>query len=92
MGENGPALTEAQTNEAIIEDKQFRKDIDEILQRVKKSVYFTRERALGITKLQEAIMWFGMDLKELNDGRTIYPDSYDPTNTKVDPPADGLKM
>lgn len=51
----------------------------------------SRERSLAITKLQEAIMWLGMDLKRLNEDNP-YPDSYDPTNTKIAPTADNLKL
>lgn len=80
------------TENAIIENKMFRKELDEILQRVKGSERKSRERSLAITKLQEAIMWFGMDLKELNEGRTIYQESYNPANTIVEPTADGLKL
>lgn len=39
----------------IIKTKQLRKDIDEVLQRVKE-LSSTRERSLAVTKLQEGIM------------------------------------
>jgi hypothetical protein len=122
--------------------------LDVQLQKLK-SQPTSRERSLAITKLQEAIMWIGMDLKRLNEHRptpavakttrqlaeeayhrygavtdfknfmgnpmpsfadlpdTIkraweaavssddgkpYPNSYDPTNTKIDPTAEGLKI
>jgi hypothetical protein len=71
-------------------DKHLRKDLDKQLQRLK-NLTPSRERSLAITKLQEAIMWLGMDLKRLNETNP-YPDSYDPTNTKINPTADGLKM
>jgi signal transduction histidine kinase len=87
-----PVEGDTDVERAIREDKAVRKVIDEVIQFLRESVRKSRERNLTVTKLQEAIMWAGMDLKELNDGRTIYPDSYDPTNTKVDPNADGLKM
>ena len=52
----------------------------------------SRERSLAITKLQEAVMWLGMDLKRLNEADP-YPSSKDPsTGTKIEPTADGLKM
>ena len=80
-----------QTNDDnIIADKSYRMAIDTILQGVKK-LPASRERALSITKLQEAIMWLGMDLKRL-DSPNPYPDSMHPNNTKVEPTADGLKM
>ena len=75
----------------IKEDKQTRKDIDEILQRLKTFPNQSRERALSITKLQEAIMWLGMDLKRLGT-ENPYPHSYDPTNPVVSPTADNLRM
>lgn len=76
----------------IIENKTYRKALDGLLQNVKSSTRQSRERSILITKLQEAIMWAGMDLKALADGATIYPDSYDPSNTNIEPTADGLKM
>lgn len=78
--------------QAVIENKRWRQQLDAILQDIKGTVRKSRERSLLVTKMQEAIMWAGMDLKALNDGRTIYPDSYDTSNTHVAPTADGLKM
>ena len=75
----------------IIADKELRVGIDALIQKAK-YLPASRERSLGITKLQEAVMWFGMDLKRLNDGRTCYPESYNPANTVVEPCADGLKL
>ena len=75
----------------VMFDKDMRKQIDEILQMVKVAPS-SRERSLSITKLQEAIMWLGMDLKRLNEPNP-YPSSKDPsTGTKIEPTADGLKM
>ncbi len=72
-------------------DKDMRKQIDEILQMVK-AAPASRERSLAITKLQEGIMWLGMDLKRLNEPNP-YPSSKDPsTGSKIEPTADGLKM
>lgn len=71
--------------------KQLRKDIDEIIQRVKE-LDPCRETSLAITKLQEGVMWLGMDLKRLNE-TDPYPSSKDPsTGTKIEPTADGLKF
>lgn len=83
-------------NGQITEVKSLRRDIDAIVQRVK-ALNPCRERALVITKLQEGVMWLGMDLKRINDenpGRieNPYPNSKDPSNTKIDPTADGLKL
>lgn len=78
------------TDAGIIADKEIRRDLDAQLQKLK-ALPPSRERSLSITKIQEAIMWLGMDLKRLNDTRP-YPSSYDPSNTKVEPTADGLKL
>lgn len=77
--------------ESIIESKQYRKDLDEVLQDIKDSDRCSRERSICVTKLQEAIMWLGMDLKALNEPNP-YPESYNPGNAIVEPTADGLKL
>ena len=75
----------------VMFDKDMRKQTDEILQMVKKAPE-SRERSIAIIKLQEAIMWLGMDLKRLNEPNP-YPSSKDPsTGSKIEPTADGLKM
>lgn len=74
----------------VIANKKLRVSLDKQLQELK-GLNRSRERSLAITKLQEAIMWLGMDLKRLNEDNP-YPDSYDPSNTKIAPTADGLKM
>jgi hypothetical protein len=74
----------------IKDDKTLRKNLDEQLQQLK-LLPASRERALAITKLQEAIMWLGMDLKRLGN-ENPYPHSYDPTSPVVDPTAEGLKL
>lgn len=70
--------------------KQLRKDIDEILQRVK-GLNHSRETSLAITKLQEATMWLGMNLKRLGE-LDPYPESRNPENNVIHPTSDGLKM
>ena len=71
--------------------KQLRKDIDDVIQRVK-TLYSCREVSICITKLQEAVMWLGMDLKRIGDINP-YLNSKDPsTGTKIDPTADNLKF
>ena len=71
--------------------KQLRKDIDDVIQRVK-SLDGCREVSICITKLQEAVMWLGMDLKRIGDVNP-YPNSKDSsTGTKIDPTADNLKF
>jgi len=93
------AMAPVSHNTAVGETKQFRKDLDEVLQRLKLSSIPTgpapcrgsRERSLAVTKIQEAIMWLGMDLKDLNEPNP-YPQSYDPASPKIEPTADGLKL
>lgn len=69
--------------------KQCRKDIDDVIENVRK-LESCKEVEICITKLQEACMWLGMDLKRLNDVNP-YPSSKDPsTGTKIEPTADNL--
>lgn len=75
----------------VIANKQLRKDIDEQIQKIKE-LSASRERSLAITKLQEGVMWLGMDLKRLNKPNP-YPSSKDPsTGSVIEPTADGLKL
>lgn len=91
----------------IVLDKELRRDIDSIIQRLKHAAgegndpwlrpRKSRERSLTITKLQEAVMWLGMDLKAINEEtpgacENPYPNSKDPSNTLIEPTADGLKL
>lgn len=92
--------------EHIVATKQHRKDLDEVLQRLRRdsdkqftgerapdhAIRSSRERSLAITKLQEAIMWLGMDLKDIGTEPNPYPNSYDPKSPIVDPTAEGLKL
>ncbi len=99
------------TEENIAETKQARKDLDVTLQylkmmsgepsgqtiRDKSRTRRSRERSLAITKLQEAIMWLGMDLKAINEespgaSPSPYPESYNPESPVIEPTADGLKL
>lgn len=100
---------------AIEGTKQFRKDIDAIVQRLRRDSELdescsgpsglaepvgyrrSRERALALTKLQEAMMWLGMDLKaiaEENPGylSNPYPTSKDPSSSTIEPTSEGLKF
>ena len=71
--------------------KQLRKDIDDVIQRVK-TLDGCREVSICITKLQEAVMWLGMDLKRIG-AINPYPSSKDPsTGTEIEPTADNLKF
>ena len=70
--------------------KQLRKDTDEIIQRVRE-LEPCRETSLVITKLQEAVMWLGMDLKRLNQPNP-YPESKNLESMRIKQTADGFKM
>lgn len=100
--ENTP---ESDAPDAISDTKQFRKDLDGVLQRLKLSSIHggpypcraSRERSLAVTKIQEAIMWLGMDLKAINEespgaSPNPYPQSYNPESPVIEPTADGLKL
>lgn len=78
----------------VFHDKKWRRELDLVLQEIKKeeaSDRKSRERSLAISKLQEAIMWLGMDLKALNEPNP-YPSSMDPTRGTIELTADGLKL
>lgn len=82
--------------EEIVENKALRRDGDALIQRVK-ALPGSRERSLTVTKLQEAVMWLGMDLKRINELDPAacpnpYPNSKDPSNTVIEPTADNLKL
>jgi hypothetical protein len=70
--------------------KQHRRILDDALQSLKK-LPPGRETSLAITNLQQAIMWLGMQLKELAGGQSCYEHGYDATPA-VDPTSDGLKL
>lgn len=77
-------------------NKALRRDIDARIQELK-SATPSRERSLAITRLQEAVMWLGMDLKRIGEENpgyvpNPYPNSKDPSNTVIDRTADGLKL
>lgn len=74
----------------VASNKRLRRDIDEKIQELR-GLPASRERAVSVTKLQEAVMWLGMDLKRLNEPNP-YPNSKDPSNTEIEPTADGLKL
>lgn len=75
----------------IIKTKELRGKLDNVLQEVKE-LESSRETDLTITKIQEAIMWLGMNLKRLGNPDP-YPGSKDGNSgTTVHPTADGLKF
>jgi len=81
----------------IVAIKTLRRTIDKNIQTVR-ALAPCREQALCITKLQEAVMWLGMNLKAINEANpglcgNPYPSSKDPsTGTKIEPTADNLKL
>lgn len=77
-------------NKEIVSTKHCRVELDKVLQSIK-GLDSSRETALAITKVQEGIMWLGMNLKRLGVTNP-YPDSYNPDNTNVEPTADNLKF
>ena len=85
--------TETQKGIAIAQTKQLRKELDEVLQSIKLSceTRSSGERLIAITKTQEAIMWLGMDLKDIGSPNP-YPESYNPNSSVIAPTADGLKL
>lgn len=70
--------------------KECRKELDEALQSVR-MLPGSRETALAITKIQEGIMWLGMNLKRLGT-ENPYPESYNPDSPVIEPTADNLKL
>lgn len=79
--------------------KQWRMELDLVLQKIKagtNNAFHTprhsRERSLAVTKIQEAIMWLGMDLKDIGETPNPYPESYNPASPAIEPTADGLKL
>ena len=93
------------TEAATADTKQWRKDLDEVLQKIKRGSdtkrevltsedrpRASRERSLAVMKLQEAIMWLGMDLKDIGETPNPYPHSYDPASPVIEPTADGLRL
>ena len=72
----------------VTRNKILRRNLDSHIQELK-ALSPSRERSLSITKLQEAVMWLGMDLKRLE---TLNPCPKDLSNTIVDPTADSLTL
>ena len=89
-----------------MQHRHIRRDLDHVLQGIKLAcgepagcmprepelVRRSRERSLAIAKIQEAIMWLGMDLKDIGVTPNPYPQSYNPDSPVVEPTADGLLL
>jgi len=94
-------MVEHNVANAVRTDKELRRDIDAIIQRLK-AAPGSAERTLSLRKLQEAVMWLGMDLKRLGElqqslgvvptAANPYPESKNPDSPVVHPTADGLKL
>lgn len=89
-------MEENETDKQVRQVKSLRRSIDEVIQEVRQ-VKSSREVSLTITKLQEGVMWLGMELKRIgqeNPGLISppYPDGKNPENTKIQPVAGGLKL
>lgn len=90
----------------IADTKRLRQNLDACLQDLKTCSgrhpdgipgRSSRERSIAVTKIQEAIMWLGMDLKAMNEEGVAgcenpYPQSYNPASPVIEPTADGLKL
>lgn len=76
-------------DEQIKDIKTLRVELDGTLQKIR--AHSSREVSLSITKVQEAIMWLGMELKRLG-AVNPYPNSYNPENAIVEPTADNLQL
>ena len=88
------AITSSWIESQIKSDKALRKELDESLQKLKVAMgeeCHSSEREIACRKIQEAIMWLGMDLKRIGTPNP-YPESKDPSSLKIEPTADGLKM
>lgn len=94
--------------QAIIKAKEFRKRADDLLQELKEhkshllsvkehpigcldSGEVVAQHTLSIRDLESCIMRQGMALKYIG-APDPYPNSKDPSNTVVEPTADGLKL
>ena len=73
--------------------KSLRVGIDALLQAMHRLVAeeSSDEMITATRRARESVMWMGMELKRLGE-LNPYPNSYNPTNTVVDPTADNLKL
>jgi hypothetical protein len=93
-----PAPT-TEPNPAVVKQiadvKTARVEIDAIIQRLR-TMDPTEPVKASIVKLQEGIMWLGMELKRIRDqfgvGNNPYPESYNPASPRIETTADNLKL
>jgi hypothetical protein len=95
----------------MADSKALRKQLDDVLQQLRAAsdknftgyrapdckIRSSRERSIAATKIQEAIMWLGMDLSAINEespgsAQNPYPESYNPASPVIEPTSDGLKL
>ena len=69
---------------AINQLQQLRSDLHEFAFVTNKKLRSGREVSIAHTALQEAAMFTGTCIKEINDGKTPYVNSEDPFNTIID--------
>ena len=77
--------------EQVVNNKRLRKELDEKIQEVKE-LPASRERSICVTKLQEAVMWLGMDLKRLGETNPYLSSKHPSTGTVIEPTADNIKL
>ena len=70
----------------VEETKTLRLAIKTAVDQLNGSPRKSRSRALAVTKLEEASMWLGKDLQELNEPDP-YPNSRNPDSPVIDPTA-----
>ncbi len=71
------------TMDHVAETKSNRLAIKGLVESLNASGRKSRSRSLAITKLEEASMWLGKDLQELNEPHP-YPNSYNPQSPVID--------
>jgi hypothetical protein len=75
-----------QSKEEVIKSlEQFRSDLKFMGDTINKDFERTREISLAVTAIQEAMMFTGNTIKEINQGVSPYVNSDNPLNTKIDP-------
>lgn len=87
-GELFPRLYECveAPTDPVAETKLARRSIRNLLFAMAASPRKSRSRSLAVTKLEEASMWLGKDLQELNEPNP-YPNSHNPESPVIDPTA-----
>ncbi|MES2705123.1 MAG: hypothetical protein V4726_00840 [Verrucomicrobiota bacterium] len=71
------------TTTPVAETKQARQSIKDLHAALAASPRKSRSRSIALTKLEEAGMWLGKDLQELNEP-SPYPRSHDAADPAID--------